>query len=119
MKDKIRVGYISDEFCLSPMLPLLVSFFGMHDSDEFEVIGYMTGTADTLTEGFREASDEWRDISKCGDETVADVIRRDALDILVDISENGVSEKIFWRRPAPCCLFISDMAQKLGGTPYV
>lgn len=118
MKDKIRVGYISDEFCQSPMLPLLVSFFGLHDSDEFEVIGYMTGTADTLTEGFREASDEWKDISKCGDETAADVIRRDALDILVDISENGVAGKIFGKRPAQCCLSISDMAEKLGGIPY-
>lgn len=117
--DRIRVGYISDNFCQSPMLPLIVSFFGMHDSEEFEIIGYMAGQADGLTKSFRETAEGWRDIRNCEVETAADFIRRDAPDILIDLSEDGAFEGVLKQKPAKHCLSVFDMAEKMGDIPYV
>jgi len=101
---RLRVGYVSPDFRQHPvglnLLPLLRS----HTHASFEVFCY-AGVAhpDSLTRRFRSLSDGWRDIAGLSHEQVADRVRDDRIDILVDLSLHAAGNRllVFARRPAP------------------
>jgi predicted O-linked N-acetylglucosamine transferase (SPINDLY family) len=56
-----------------------------HDRERFVVHCYSDVTApDARTERFRGYASAWRDIASMPDDAVAEMIRRDEIDILVD-----------------------------------
>ncbi len=61
------------------------------------------GRADDLTERIRAAADVWREIGGITDGAVAQLIREDEIDILVDLSGHlkGNRLLVFARKPAP------------------
>jgi len=75
-----------------------------HTHASFEVFCY-AGVAhpDSLTRRFRALSDGWRDIAGLSHEQVAERVRDDRIDILVDLSLHAAGNRllVFARRPAP------------------
>jgi predicted O-linked N-acetylglucosamine transferase (SPINDLY family) len=81
-------------------MPLLKS----HDHRNFEILCYSAAiNPDPITGAFRRHTQQWRNIVGIGDQALADLIRRDGVDILVDLSQHTAGNRlpVFARQPAP------------------
>ncbi len=101
---RLRIGYVSPDFrnhsVASFMLPLLEH----HDHNAYEVICYSSVRhPDTVTERLRVHAGGWRDIAGAGDAVVAELVRNDGIDVLVDLAMHtaGGRPRLFARKPAP------------------
>jgi predicted O-linked N-acetylglucosamine transferase (SPINDLY family) len=75
-----------------------------HDHSQFEITCYaQVFKPDAMTDRFRGYADRWRDIVGISDEQVAEQIREDAIDILVDLGLHTTRNRllVFARKPAP------------------
>ena len=75
-----------------------------HDRERFEVFGYYShNIEDEVTARFRRYCDHWRNVDKLADDRVADLIREDGIDILVDLAGHTGRNRlpVFARKPAP------------------
>jgi protein O-GlcNAc transferase len=83
------------------VLPLLIN----HDHSQFEVHCYNTrpGPFDTFGYRLRSIAGHWRDIANLSDEDAAKLIRKDRIDILIDLSMHMANNRLllFARKPAP------------------
>ena len=101
---RLRVGYVAPDFrdhCQSFFtLPLLAH----RDRERFEVVCYADVPApDDVTARLRSHADGWRDTVGLSDAALADTIRADGVDILVDLTVHMARHRLlaFARRPAP------------------
>ncbi len=103
--DKIRIGYLSSDFCMHAMSYLIAELFERHDRDRFEVFGYCS-TKDDGSDVRRRvigAFDKYVRVKELGDEQAAEAIRKDEIDILVDLNgltQGGRLGLLRWK-PAP------------------
>jgi len=101
---RLRVGYVSPDFRDNVLALFLVPLFNSHDHKDFEIFCYSDVTApDGVTERVRSKADVWRNIVGISDEQAADLIRRDEIDILVDLAMHAANGRplLFARKPAP------------------
>jgi protein O-GlcNAc transferase len=101
---RIRVGYVSPDFRDHVVGRNILPVLTRHDSRRFEIFCYANvERSDALTDQFRYASHAWRDITRFSDADVAEMIRRDRIDILVDLTLHMAHNRllIFARKPAP------------------
>src|SRR5439155_18673110 len=84
---KLRLGYLSADFHTHATAFLAAALFEQHDRRQFEVIGYSTGADDgsLMRTRITRAFDRFVDAAGLRPERLADAIRRDAIDILVDL----------------------------------
>ncbi|SIO13922.1 Predicted O-linked N-acetylglucosamine transferase, SPINDLY family [Singulisphaera sp. GP187] len=100
----LRVGYVSADFRVHPVAYFLRHVLRHHDRRQVEPIGYSEVTApDAMTAELESLSDAWRPIYGMNDEQVAELIQRDRLDILVDLSGHTARHRmgLFAHKPAP------------------
>lgn len=100
----LRVGYVSADFYGHPVALFLLPVLQAHDHAALEVFCYSSARApDTITAACRASADAWRDVWHVGDAQLADLIRQDRIDILVDLSlhTDGNRLLVFARQPAP------------------
>lgn len=104
-RERLRIGYVSDDFRLHSMAPILLPVIEHHDRSRFEVHCFMTGRAqDAITaQARRLAGEHWHDAGRMSDAEVAQEVRRHGIDILVDAMGHSGSTRlgVFARRPAP------------------
>jgi TPR domain/SEC-C domain protein len=81
---KIRIGYLSSDFGAGRMRDFLPMFFSAYNRLRFEVYAYHTGQGGD-TELFAKEN-VLREIGACSPAEAADIIRRDKIDLLVDLS---------------------------------
>jgi predicted O-linked N-acetylglucosamine transferase (SPINDLY family) len=101
---RLRVGYVSPDFREHPVGRFVLPLFSEHDRRQFEVLAYSdVTTPDAVTASIRNHTDRWRDIAPLGDEQLADVVRTDGIDILVDLAAHSGRNRLltFARKPAP------------------
>ena len=102
---RIRLGYMSSDFCRHAMSYLIAELFERHDRDRFEVFGYCTTLDDgsEIRQRIIGAFDHFTSIRPLSDEAAARRIREDEIDILIDL--NGLTAgsrlQILRWRPAP------------------
>jgi len=101
---RLRIGYVSPDFrshvVASFMLPLLAK----HDRARVELFAYYTyAEVDEVTTAISELADHWLECADLSDAELADRIRADRIDILVDLAGHTVHNrlKVFALRPAP------------------
>ena len=101
---RLRVGYVSPDLrdhCLGHlMLPIVRE----HDRDAVEVFCYSdAAAADTITQQFRAASAQWRETFCLSHAALAEQIRLDRIDVLVDLTLHMAGSRlpIFALKPAP------------------
>lgn len=101
---RLRIGYVSADFRDHTLGRNLMPLFRHHDRRNVEVICY-SGVLhpDELTKEFRERADQWRDVENVSDDALAELIRKDEVDILVDLSLHTAGNRlpVFARVPAP------------------
>jgi predicted O-linked N-acetylglucosamine transferase (SPINDLY family) len=101
---RLRIGYVSADFRFHPVGRFLAPLLAHHDHGPFEIFCYGdVQHADEMTGRLRSACDVWRDIRGGSDEQVAELIRQDRIDVLVDLSlhTGGNRLLVFARKPAP------------------
>jgi len=101
---RIILGYVSAEFSERSAAHAFRPVLANHDKSRFEVICY-SGSAieDAVTGSFRNIADRWRSVRQCSDDQLADCIRADKVDILIDLSGHTAGNRLrtFARKPAP------------------
>ncbi|TAL09209.1 MAG: tetratricopeptide repeat protein [Nitrospirae bacterium] len=101
---RLRVGYVSADFHAHPVGHFVEPLISAHNRTDVEVFCYASGGASDETTGrLRKASNVWRQITGMDDRTVAELIRADGIDILVDLSGHTSGNRllVFARKPAP------------------
>lgn len=102
---KIRLGYLSSDYCRHPVSYLVAEMFERHDRDRFEVYGYCSTNDDGSDVRARilAAFDKYTIVKGMSDEQAARAIRADEIDVLIDL--NGVTAgtrlPVLRWRPAP------------------
>ncbi len=102
--DKIRIGWVSGDIRLHPVGFFVIPVLEHLDHDSFESIIYSNSyVMDELTLRAKNACSCWREISGLGDDQVAELVGRDRIDILVELSGHtgGNRLTVFARRAAP------------------
>lgn len=101
---RLRVGYLSSDFCLHPVSMLMVELLEQHDRSRVEVYGYCWSREDgsDLRRRVIGALDHHVPIGGLSDEAAAARIRADEIDVLVDLHgpTAGARPDILARRPA-------------------
>lgn len=101
---KLRIGYISPNFCHHPVNYFFGHLLELHNRDDFEVFLYSnTPKEDEITEKIKQQTDHWRDIRGIDDNEAANLIEKDNIDILIDLAGHTPQNRlmIFARKPAP------------------
>lgn len=102
---RVRVGYLSADFCRHATAVLVAGLFEEHDREEFEVFGYSTGPDDQsrMRARVRSAFDEFVDARGWTAPQLARRIRDDEIDILVDLKGHTADAPtaVAALRPAP------------------
>ena len=103
--DRIRLGYMSSDFCRHAMSYLIAELFERHDRARFEIHGYCTSPEDgsDIRQRVIAAFDHFTIIKDMTDETAARAIRADEIDILIDLNglTTGSRLSILRWRPSP------------------
>jgi predicted O-linked N-acetylglucosamine transferase (SPINDLY family) len=103
--DRIRVGYLSSDFCRHAMSYLIAELFERHDRSRFEIHGYCSSREDgsDIRRRVVAAFDRFTIIRDMTDEAAARAIRADEIDILIDLNglTTGTRMAILRWRPAP------------------
>ena len=103
-KEVLRVGFVSPDFSSHVVGRSLLALFREHDRTKFEFICYSNGLhRDDYTEELKSHVSAWRNIAGLGDERAAEMIWKDEIDILVDLSLHTARNRllIFAYKPAP------------------
>lgn len=100
---QLRIGYLSADFRCHPVGYFAAALFAHFDAGRFAVYGYAANDADALTELFARQATVWRDVRGLAAETVAQRIREDEIDILVDLTGHTAHNllPVLACRPAP------------------
>jgi protein O-GlcNAc transferase len=99
-----RIGYVSPSFCQHAMASFIEPILANHDHQRFEIFCYSDATrSDQTNQRLRKCADAWRDTFGQRDSEVAELIRGDGIDILVDLSGHTGNNRLrlFARKPAP------------------
>ena len=103
-RKRLRLAYVSGDFCNHPVGYFIESVLSHHDKSQFEVFGYYNNTRhDDLTLRLQESCEHWRNIVGESDNAVTEKIREDKIDILVDLSGHTGNNRLltFAQKPAP------------------
>jgi predicted O-linked N-acetylglucosamine transferase (SPINDLY family) len=101
---RLRIGYVSpdfrehvDSFFLTPLL-------SNHDHEHYEIICYAgVQHPDVMTERLKGHADLWRSTVDRSDQEIAELVRGDQIDILIDLELHAAKNRLlmFARKPAP------------------
>ncbi len=102
---RLRIGYVSSDFYTHATAQLMLSLFGLHDRDEFEIFAYSFGSDDGSEYRTRIERDteHFIDISDEHYARTAQRVADDGINILVDLKgyTRDIRPEIFALRPAP------------------
>lgn len=101
---KLRVGYVSGDFHRHPVGYLLYPLTSKFSRDSFNVYCYSVETVnDDVATAFRNCPVTWRDVSSLDYNDLANQIRSDEIDILIDCGGHTMNNRVavFTLRPAP------------------
>jgi len=103
--DKLRVAYLSADFCSHPVAFLTAELFELHDRSRLEIIGVSFGVDDRseMRKRLIAAFNEFHDVRRNGDREVAKLLYDLQVDIAVDLAGYTLDSRpgILAYRPVP------------------
>lgn len=101
----LKIGFVSADFRNHAVAKFVIPFFEeLHKRPEFITYAYSNhGAVDDSMLRIKENMDVWRTVVQWSDDKLAEKIREDQIDILVDMSGHTAGDrlKVFARHPAP------------------
>jgi tetratricopeptide (TPR) repeat protein len=103
LKRGLRIGFIAQDFNGGPTGCLGLKLLECLDKSSCTIVCYSDRLAeDEFTARFRAAASLWRGCMALSDQDLAEQVRRDEIDVLVDLGGHvGRRLLVFARRPAP------------------
>ena len=101
---KLRVGYVSPDLREHTVTKFITAPIQHHDPEQCEIFCYSDAErSDHVTERTKGMAERWRETRKLSDAQLDDLIRRDQIDILVDLRGHAADNRLtlFARKPAP------------------
>ena len=101
---KLKIGYISPDFCLHPVGYFLRSLFLKYPCNDAEIYCFSNiKRNDSLQVFFKNQCDHWYNVEKKSDQETADLIFELKIDILVDLAGHtaGNCLQVMALKPAP------------------
>lgn len=102
---RLRVGYLSPDLRGHPVASVLEPLLAGHDPEQVEVVALdcWTGARDAVTSRLRALAHEWHEVGWLDDAALAARIRRERIDVLVDLAGHtgGGRLTVLARRPTP------------------
>ena len=101
---RLRVGYVSPDFRSHAVALFIAPVLARHDAAGFETYCYAdVRKPDAVTAQLRGLAHAWRPTVGLGDVEVADLVRADGIDILVDLAGHTGDHRLgaLARKPAP------------------
>jgi len=103
-KKSLRIGYVSSNFCRSSVSFFIEPILCNHDASTFEIFCYANvNKPDDVTQRMQTYAKKWISTNHMNDIQMAEKIKKDNIDILVDLcghfSENRLP--VFALQPAP------------------
>ncbi len=101
---RLRIGYVSPDFVTHSVASFIAPVLAAHDRDQVEIHCFAdVPRPDAVTLALRNHSDRWHDVAPLDDGALTSLIRRDAIDILVDLAGHTADNRlgVFARRAAP------------------
>lgn len=101
--DRMRIGYITADYCNGVAAHFTYALFAAYDRERFAVYAYNLGHTDNITIQFKKKATYWREIQTLSLAEAAALIYADELDILIDLSghTNHSGLPIMAYKPAP------------------
>ena len=103
-KKKLNIGYVSGDFRTHSVSYFFEQLLKYHNSNFVKIYCYYNNTLqDETTMRIRSLSDHWRTIYEMPNDDVVDLIKKDNIDILVDLSGHTANNRllVFAQKPAP------------------
>jgi protein O-GlcNAc transferase len=102
---RLKIGYVSPDFKMHPVAYFIEPVLASHNIDHFEIFCYSdVSVSDEVTNRIKGYELKWRNIAGMSDEKVAELIRGERIDILIDLAGHtgGINRiLLFARKPAP------------------
>jgi protein O-GlcNAc transferase len=102
---RLRVGYVSPHFMSHAVDFFVQPILEHHDRERIELYCYSdVGRGDAITQQLRGVVPNWRDTAQLANARLAELVRQDKIDILVDLTghiSGGKRMLLFAERPAP------------------
>ena len=101
---RLKIGYVSPDFRQHSVSFFFLPLIQHHNRQLVEVFCYSdVKSSDDVTGKIMASADEWRPISGLPDEAVAGQVRKDSIDILVDLAGHTAENRllVFAYKPAP------------------
>lgn len=102
---RLRIGYLSANLRVHVVGLFMEPILEHHDRERFEIVCYndAPGALDHLAMKFKSLSSRWHDTAMLEDRQLADLIRQDRIDILVDLNLHMKGDRlaVFGGRSAP------------------
>jgi protein O-GlcNAc transferase len=114
---KLRIGYVSGDFCHHPVTTFIEPVLEAHNRSEFEVFCYYNHSrVDAFTRRIQSRPLQWRVILGLSDEAFCTLVQNDRIDVLVDLSGHTARNRLtaFARKPARVQLTMVGCMQTTG-----
>jgi len=101
---RLRLGYVSPDFSDHVVAGFMLPILAAHDKAEVEIIAYAeVRSPDATSRRIMEIADAWVSTVGMSDDAMAERIRADRIDILIDLAGHTTGNRLmaFARRPAP------------------
>jgi protein O-GlcNAc transferase len=101
---RLRIGFVSPDFRLHPVSTFIEALFKHHDAGRYEYTAYSDCLApDAMTARLQTQVERWRKVSGMSHDEIAEQVRQDEIDILVDLTGHMANHRlmVFARKPAP------------------
>ncbi|MBI1776505.1 MAG: hypothetical protein HYR63_14260 [Proteobacteria bacterium] len=110
---RLRIGYLSADLADHPVGHNLIGLIEAHDRQSVELYAYAAvSRPDPMTARFRRAFSHWRDLEGIDDARAAQLVRTDAIDILVSIAGHTAHNRLMVaaQKPAPVQASLYDLS---------
>lgn len=114
---RLRVGYVSGDFRNHSVAFFVEPLLRFHDRKRFEIYCYMTRPLeDAVSKKLKALAYQWRQVGHLSSQALADAIRADGIDVLVDLSSHTAENRLgtFILRPAPVQVTMIGLMQTTG-----
>ncbi len=101
---RLKIGYVSPDFRRHCQSFFTIPLLSHHDHAQFEIYCYAdVSRPDEITARIQKYTDVWRSTVGKSDEQIAEQIKADGIDILVDLTMHMAHGRpgVFARKPAP------------------
>ena len=113
---KLNIGYICHFFhnCIS--LSSLMPFLKAHNSERVKVVCYSDGEPNEVPEHIKLVPSIWRDTKHLNHDQLAELIREDKIDILIELNGHIVNNRylVIAKKPAPIQISYYNIATTTG-----